>query len=127
MAQCPDPQSLLEEAQKQLDKARSVDALEEVRITWLGRKEGRLTVLLKQLGTLPMEDKKRYGPQLNDLKSTLENLLFTKERNLRSQERTKSFEKDTFHTTLPGTPISYDHHHPLTQVMDYPITIIRSV
>src|SRR6266480_6392972 len=116
MSQFPNPQSLLEEAQKQLDKARSVDALEEVRITWLGRKGGRLTVLLRQLGTFSMEEKKRYGPQLNDLKSTLEGLLVTKEKKLTSQERMKSFEKDTFDITLPGTPLAYGHFHPITQV-----------
>jgi len=60
--QIPDPASLLQEAQEQLAKAHSVDALEEVRITWLGRKEGRLTLLLKQLGTLSMDEKKQFGP-----------------------------------------------------------------
>src|SRR5207302_1592037 len=100
MSQFPDPHALLEEAQKQLEKARSVDALEEVRITWLGRKEGRLTVLLKQLGNLSIEEKKRYGPQLNDLKTNLEDLLMTKEKSLGSLERAKSFEKDNFDITL---------------------------
>jgi phenylalanyl-tRNA synthetase alpha chain len=127
MPQFPDPQSLLEEAQKQLDKARSVDALEEVRITWLGRKEGRLTVLLKQLGTLSLDEKKRYGPQLNDLKTNLETLLVTKEKNLTSQERAKALEQDTFDTSLPGTPLAFGHHHPLTQVMDSLVTIFRSL
>src|ERR1039457_5411024 len=98
MSSFPDPHTLLEEAQKQLDKARSVDALEEVRITWLGRKEGRLTVLLKQLGRLSIEDKKRYGPELNDLKVNLESLLVTKEKNLTSEVRAKSLEKDTLDT-----------------------------
>jgi phenylalanyl-tRNA synthetase alpha chain len=125
MNQFPDPGSLLEEAQKQLEKARSVDALEEVRITWLGRKEGRLTVLLKRLGTLSMEEKKRFGPQLNDLKSNLENLLTTKEKSLTSQERAKSLEKDVFDTSLPGAPLAYGHLHPLTQVMDSLVSIFR--
>src|SRR5437879_3742405 len=117
MSQFPNPETLLEEAQKQLEKARSVDALEEVRIAWLGRKEGRLTVLLKQLGTLSMEEKKRYGPQLNGLKSTLESLLVTKAKNLTSQERAKSLEEDTFDTTLPGTPRSEEHTSELQSPM----------
>src|SRR5262245_2100252 len=127
MAQFPDPQSLLEEAQKQLDKARSMDALEEVRITWLGRKEGRLTVLLKQLGALSMDEKKRYGPQLNDLKSNLETLLTEKERSLTSEERSKALEKDVFDSSLPGTHYPIGHLHPLTQVTDSLVSIFRSL
>ena len=127
MSQFPDPNSLLEEAQKQLEKARSADALEEVRITWLGRKEGRLTLLLKQLGNLSIEDKKRFGPQLNDLKSNLETLLTTKEKSIASQSRLKSLEKDTFDTTLPGSPFAYGHLHPLSQVMDSLVSIFRSL
>src|SRR5207302_4971816 len=106
MSQFPDPDTLLKEAQTQLEKARSVDALEEVRITWLGRKEGKLTLLLKQLGKLSLDEKKRYGPQLNDLKLNLENLLTTKEQSLTSEARSKSFDKDVFDTTLPGSPLA---------------------
>src|SRR5205807_2199571 len=127
MSQFPDPDSLLKEAQTQLEKARSVDALEEVRITWLGRKEGKLTLLLKQLGTLSIEEKKRVGPQLNELKTNLESLLAKKERSITSEERVKAFDKDVFDTSLPGTPHVHGHLHPLAQVMDSLVSIFRSL
>jgi len=127
MAQFPDPNALLQDARKQVDQAHSRDALEEVRIRWLGRKEGRLTVLLKQLGSLSIDDKKRYGPQLNDLKANLEGLLADKEKSLGAKDRALALEKDTLDITLPGTPLAYGHLHPLTQVMDQLVTIFRSL
>src|SRR5882672_8503978 len=127
MSQFPDPNSLLKEAQDAVAKASSTDALEEVRITWMGRKEGRLTLLMKQLGTLSMDDKKRFGPQYNELKSNLENLLTAKEKSLTSHIRSQQLEKDTFDTTLPGTPLAYGHLHPISQVMDQLVSIFRTL
>ena len=127
MSQFPDPDSLLKNAQGQIERARSKDALEEARIAWLGRKEGRLTLLLKQLGSLSIDDKKRYGPPLNALKAGLEELLAAKEKELSAQVRTQALEKDAFDTTLPGTPVAYGHLHPLAQVMDSLVAIFRSL
>ncbi len=127
MSRFPDPQTLLKEAQDHLNKVRSLDALEELRIHWLGRKEGRLTLLLKQLGNLTIDEKKRYGPELNSLKTSLEDLFTSKERDLTSQARAKALETDTLDTSLPGTPKSYGHLHPLLQVMDSLVSIFRSL
>jgi phenylalanyl-tRNA synthetase alpha chain len=101
--------------------------LEEVRIGWLGRKEGRLTLLLKQLGSLSMEEKKRYGPTLNALKTNLEERLASKEKNLAAQERTRLLEKDPLDITLPGSPSARGCLHPLSQVMDELVAIFRSL
>ena len=127
MSPFPDPASLLRDAEKQIEGARSQEALESVRIAWLGRKEGRLTLLLKQLGTLSLDDKKRYGPPFNELRANLEALLASKEKLLKSQERANSLEKDVIDTTLPGAPYVCGHLHPLTQVMDQLVSIFRSL
>jgi len=127
MSQFPDPNTLLQEAQKQIEQVRSLDALEEARIAWLGRKEGRLTLLLKQLGGLSIEEKKLYGPQYNSLKARLEELLAAQEENLRSQERRRALENDTLDITLPGAPVAYGHLHPLSQIMDSLVSIFRSL
>jgi phenylalanyl-tRNA synthetase alpha chain len=127
VSQFPDPNSLLQDARKQIDQARSKEALEEARIAWLGRKEGRLTLLLKQLGSLSIDDKKRFGPPLNDLKTSLEDILLSKEQALISAERAELLEKDTLDITLLGAPYANGHLHPLTQVMDQLVTIFRSL
>jgi phenylalanyl-tRNA synthetase alpha chain len=127
VSQFPDPASLLQDAGKQIDLASTPEALEEVRIVWLGRKEGRLTLLLKQLGSLSIDEKKLYGPQLNALKAGVDGLFIAKEKELSSRKRALALEKDTLDTTLPGTPYACGHRHPLPQVMDSLVTIFRSL
>ncbi len=127
MSQFPDPNSLLLEAKGQIDQASSKENLEQVRLTWLGRKEGRLTLLLKQLGTLSIEDKKKFGPPFNELRGNVESLLAVKEKTLATFERAKSLEKDIFDLSLPGTPYTYGHLHPISQVMDSLVSIFRSL
>ena len=127
MTQFPDPDALFRDAQKEAERAHSKEALEEVRIAWLGRKEGRLTVLLKQLGNLSMEDKKRHGPALNELKSNLEELFASKEKNLAAEARANALERDALDITLPGSPWARGRRHPLSQVMEELVSIFRSL
>jgi phenylalanyl-tRNA synthetase alpha chain len=127
MAQFPDPDSLLQEAKRQIESIDSADALEKARVLWLGRKDGRLTLLLKRLGSLSLEDKKRYGPAYNDLKAQLEERLSSKEKALLAAERRVHLETDTLDVTLPGTPLAYGHLHPLSQIMESLVAIFRSM
>lgn len=123
----PDLQALLAQAQSDIQAAQSADAIESVRIVWLGRKEGKLTLLLKQLGSLSIEDKKQFGPALNELKLSVDNLLTARTQDLTRAERAKVLENDVFDPSLPGTPRPYGHRHPLTQVMDDLVSIFRSL
>jgi phenylalanyl-tRNA synthetase alpha chain len=127
VSQFPDPESLLQDAKQQIEQAHSKEALEEARILWLGRKEGRLTLLLKQLGTLSIDDKKRFGPLLNNLKANVEEILTSKEHALSSAERAVALEKDTLDVSLPGAPYPRGHLHPITQVMNELVSIFQSL
>ena len=51
------------------------DALEAERIAVLGRKQGILTALLKQLPEMPPEDRKAYGAAVNQVKQAFESAL----------------------------------------------------
>ncbi len=54
----------------QIKKAPSTDALEEVRVAFLGR-NGIITELMGRLKTLSLDEKRIVGPQLNALKQSL--------------------------------------------------------
>ena len=60
-----------------IDKASSLDKLEELRIHYLGKK-GLLTSEMKSLSLLSIEEKKEQGQKLNILKSFLESELLKK-------------------------------------------------
>jgi len=61
------------EARKAFAEAVDLDALEEARIRFLGRK-GEITTLLRSIGSLPSEERPAFGDLVNDLKEKIQEL-----------------------------------------------------
>jgi phenylalanyl-tRNA synthetase alpha chain len=57
---------------ERIDSVSSADELEQIRTQLLGRKNGRLTHLMKQLPTLPVEQRREAGAALNDVRGRIE-------------------------------------------------------
>jgi phenylalanyl-tRNA synthetase alpha chain len=97
-----------------LEKIKNVsDAknLEQIRIEYLGRK-GKIAFLIEKLASLPLEEKRRFGPRINSLKNELGGLL---------EEKLKSFERavasrPSLDFTAPGKKIALGHRHILSKV-----------
>ncbi len=106
--------SLKKRALEELDALKDISSLESFRIKYLGKK-GEITQALKALKDLPLEEKKRLGSELNDLKNFLEDALKKKKRELLLEEEDKEIDLDL---TLPGRRQVQGALHPLTQVMD---------
>src|SRR5581483_7997240 len=67
-----------QQASEQLAQAADARATEEWRIRYLGR-NGRLTAVLRGLGTLPPEARREVGSAANALKQALEGALAERE------------------------------------------------
>ncbi len=63
-------QQLREEAERMLQEAETVDAVEEVRRYFLGRK-GALNAILRSLSQLPPEVRKQVGAEANAVREWL--------------------------------------------------------
>jgi len=94
-------------------------ALEQARVNYLGT-HGKFTALMKQLGTLPKEEKPAAGKAINSAKAELENALAQQRAEL---ELKSSLPKKPTDFTLPGHRRILGKLHPLTQVTE---DIIRS-
>ena len=70
------------EGQEALQSVSDLKSLEDWHIAYLGRKQGRLTLAMKQLGSLSIEEKKEIGPLANKLKKELEALHTEKKESL---------------------------------------------
>jgi len=110
---------LKQSALAELRGAPDLAALEQARISHLGS-QGKFTALLKQLGTLPKEDKPAAGKTLNIAKTELEAALEARRGEL---ENSASVPKESTDFTLPGRRRPLGKLHPLTQVTE---DIIRS-
>ena len=109
----------LEEIKTELDQAiksaTTQDELESVRVKFLGRK-GKIALLMMQLKTLPIEQKRTLGPLLNQLKQHAQ-AAYDKQLETLQQESTRQTELQQQHfdvTTsrydeLKGTQHIYSH------------------
>ena len=106
-----DLKALQNEFASRLAETSDREGLESVRLAYLGRK-GKIPALFQEMGSLPNDQKRAFGQQLNELKSFIENSINEK---LSSSIQSSSPKK--FDSTLPGVPQSLGRLHPLTQTI----------
>ena len=110
---------LRQAALAELKAAPDVAALEHAKGDWIGA-HGKFTALMKQLGSLPKEDRPAAGKLINQAKSELEAALASRREEL---ELKAALPKEPTDFTLPGRRRALGKLHPLTQVTD---DIVRS-
>ena len=115
---------LASSARTELDAAGDEAALEEWRIAYLGRK-GRLTLVLRSLGELPVEKRRTLGAEANRLKQELESALDTRRQAL--QQRRRRAETGRLDVTLPGRRKRIGRLHPVTQTLREMLDIFVSM
>jgi phenylalanyl-tRNA synthetase alpha chain len=90
-------------------KASDAASLEKVRVEYVGR-NGKLTAVLRSLGALPLEERKKIGPVAQALRKEMEEALDKKLSTFNFQHST------SVDLTAPGKKINRGHLHLLTQV-----------
>lgn len=116
--------ALQEEALDALEQTSDSASLEAFRVTYLGRKGGQLTALLRQLGTVAAEDRPRLGQLANEIKADLERRFEERKQQLGSP--VGKMEKQT-DLSLPGRYLPFGSLHPITQVMEAVCAIFESM
>lgn len=111
-----DLKKLAVEGSRALKGAKSGEELEEVRLQLLGKK-GRLTVLLRQMGTLAPAERPAMGKLANQVRDELERALEQRRQELFRQDMERQLASQTLDVTLPG-------RRPLRGAM-HPINIVR--
>lgn len=108
---------LAREATDSFSQAGNADALDAVRIEFLGAKQGRLKALQKNMGSVPKESKKEAGMKLNAVKQAIQTAFDeAKDRLLGGsgdQQRDPQFDP-----TLPGVSLRLGKLHPITQTIN---------
>jgi len=110
-------QQLEQELLAGIAAAADVRALEQLRVAALGRK-GRVTKLMHTLGTMAPEDRKRAGPALNQLKTTLAKAITARESALHRAEIEARVVQETVDVTLAPRPTGEGRIHPVSQVTE---------
>ena len=99
-----------------LDSLQTLDAVDQWRIAYLGRR-GTLTHVLRGLSSLEVEERRVIGALANEAKSVLEERLEDRIRQINDAVLIRSASRDRLDVTLPGRPVSAGRLHPTTQIV----------
>ena len=105
--------SLQDEVQRRIDAASDLDALDAVRIEWLGRKAGHITALMKSIPSVPPEERAAFGQAVNALKAAVIERLEARKAALETTRRGGP----AVDVTLPGRRLRLGRLHPITRAM----------
>ena len=111
-----DIDSILSEAGTAIRAAADEQALDQVRVRFLGKK-GELTALLKGLGALDPEERPKAGAAINVAKEEVQKLIAERKAALGSEQLAAALAEETVDVTLPGRQVPQGGLHPVTQAM----------
>ena len=111
---------------QEINSASSIDEVEKIRINYLGKK-GLISLEMKSLSSLSIEEKKIKGQQLNILKSLFEKELLNKKNHIENQELNEKLEKEKIDTSLPPRDFNTGRIHPISQTIYKVIEIFGSM
>jgi len=91
-------------------------AWEALRLSWLGRKQGVLRDLLARIGSVPAEQRKAFGAEVNELRVAVEARLAALDGELGERERQEKLASERVDVTLPGRRPRLGSLHPVSLV-----------
>jgi phenylalanyl-tRNA synthetase alpha chain len=120
----PDLEQLLRAAKNDIAASASVPHLEQVRVRLLGRK-GEITGLLKSLGALEPDERRRFGAAVNAVRDELTSALDARRTELEAQALAERLAADRVDVTLPGRGQAAGGLHPVTRALRRMVTLFR--
>jgi len=109
--------ALLNEAIIELDAVSSEEALQELKVKYLGKK-GALTSIMKGLGEMPAAERPVIGQVANLVKDQIEVKITAGLEKIREMKKTAKLQQEFIDVTLPGRRKAIGTKHPITLVIE---------
>lgn len=111
-------QRLLEQANQAIKNAVDLSTIDQIRTQFLGKK-GQLTELLKQVGTLPAEQRANVGQMVNTTKQALAAALLERSEHLQTAALKNQLNSEAIDVTQPArTAQQLGSLHPVTLMLE---------
>ncbi len=101
------------EAKRKIDEATNEKELEAVRVEFLGRRQGKITQILRNITDLSPQDRPLVGELVNQIKRAVQEDLKRREKEISREE-----EEEWVDITLPGKKPLLGRLHPITQTLE---------
>ena len=109
--------TLVSQALEAIQQAVDVNALEQLRVQYLGKK-GELTQVMKTLGNIPAEERPRVGAMVNEAKERVQTVLNARRTEMETQAMNARLAAERVDVTLPGRGQTSGGLHPVTRTME---------
>ncbi len=110
-------QEIRERALEQINSTDSLEKLNEVRVSILGKK-GELTEVLKGMKDVEPKDRPRVGQIVNETRQAIEEVLENARKELSEKMREIQMKAEVIDVTLPAKKNNVGHSHPNTLALE---------
>ena len=112
-----DVENTLDRALSEISNSNDLRSLDEVRVSFLGKK-GELTTLLKSLGQMDPAERPKAGEAINQAKSAIQDAIEHRKASLANSQLEEELASGSIDITLPGRRSFLGGLHPVTQVLN---------
>lgn len=110
-------EKLKAEALAKISESDALDALNEIRVAYLGKK-GELTEVLKGMKDVAAEERPKVGQIVNDTRKAIEDKLEEVKTRLANEARERQLKEEVIDVTLPAKKNNMGHRHPNTIALE---------
>ncbi|EWG10475.1 phenylalanine--tRNA ligase subunit alpha [Cytobacillus firmus] len=105
------------EALEKISTAADLKELNDIRVSYLGKK-GPITEVLKGMGKLSAEERPKMGALANEVRDSIAAGIEEKQKHLEEAAVQEKLAAEKIDVTLPGRPVKTGNHHPLTRIIE---------
>ncbi len=109
--------NLQEAALNEIKDTSSIEAVESLRVKYLGKK-GEITAILKEMGKLSAEERPVIGQVANKVRESIEGSISSKKEELKAIEKQKKLAEEVIDVTMPAKAVNVGKKHPISQIID---------
>jgi phenylalanyl-tRNA synthetase alpha chain len=112
-----DLDELRERAAKKISAASSLDNLNDIRVSFLGKK-GELKNILRSMKDVSPEDRPKVGKMVNEVRDAIEEKISEARKEMEEKALLARLSAEKIDVTLPAKKLRVGHPHPNTSVLD---------
>ena len=109
--------NLQEAALNEIKATSNIEAVESLRVKYLGKK-GEITAILKEMGKLSAEERPVIGQVANKVRESIEGSISSKKEELKAIEKQKKLAEEVIDVTMPAKSVKVGKKHPISQIID---------
>jgi len=110
-------QAIENAALNQINEAKSLEQLNDVRVAFLGKK-GEITEIMKCMKDLSAEERPAFGQMVNSVRQAIEEAIENTKTSMAAKLREEQLKSEVIDVTLPAKKSNVGHRHPNTIALE---------